>query len=448
MQLGPWNNNRASRSRLGLHRLLIVAASALCVLAPACGSGLPALFAPPGGKGGLRRRQTFPNLMRVRGGASGEAGSAGSLRDIIRDEKLNFIFVGGKGGVGKTTCSSALAIQRAKHCLESGRGDVLLISTDPAHSLSDAFKMKFTGEPTQVPGVKGLWVMEVEPSKIIKKEMDEWSELAKQSGMDEFIGEFSKFQNWMTALPGIDEATALASALERIRSKQFGTIVFDTAPTGHTVKLLGLPDVLQVGINKLSSFSSKIMGYITTFKNLFNPNAAESPNLQNLLSEKLKKYQESVQVLGDMLKDKEKTNFVIVCIAEYLSVQESARLVEDLKFHGIANSHIIVNQLVQGAPTAADVQKLKPFLSELSKDQQDRVNKCMRLMGAREAIQSKYLRILREDPSTKNITVVPMPLLPEEVTGPEKLERFSGLLNTGYRSEKDDIFFDGEPSSR
>eukprot|EP00466_Bigelowiella_natans_P008655 jgi/Bigna1/82840/fgenesh1_pg.98_\ len=150
---------------------------------------------------------------RLRGGEiSSTEKEMPSLARVITNTDLNFIFVGGKGGVGKTTISSSLAIQRAQMCAELGKGDVLLISTDPAHSLSDAFKINFTGDPTKVPGVKGLWMVE--------KEMGSWQDLVSKAGMDEFMGEFNKLQSWLTSLPGIDEATALASALERIRSKE------------------------------------------------------------------------------------------------------------------------------------------------------------------------------------------------------------------------------------
>eukprot|EP00954_Amorphochlora_amoebiformis_P022531 1354017-Amorphochlora_amoeboformis.AAC.1 len=112
--------------------------------------------------GSLRAIRAATGVRGLTGGGDSTGGSgrqvidlsAGGLQRVVGDRMLNFIFVGGKGGVGKTTVSSALSIQRAKTCAEEGLGDVLLLSTDPAHSLSDAFKMNFTGEPTKVPGVK------------------------------------------------------------------------------------------------------------------------------------------------------------------------------------------------------------------------------------------------------------------------------------------------------
>ena len=99
------------------------------------------------------------------------------LEGIVANKEISFVFVGGKGGVGKTTSSAALACQLAFD------RKVLLISTDPAHSLSDAFRQNFSGEPQNVTGVPNLHVMEVNPESFLREEIKTWASIADEAGM-------------------------------------------------------------------------------------------------------------------------------------------------------------------------------------------------------------------------------------------------------------------------
>jgi arsenite-transporting ATPase len=128
---------------------------------------------------------------------------AGSLQNLTEQDTLQWIFVGGKGGVGKTTISSCLAIQLSKK-----RESVLIISTDPAHNLSDAFAQKFSKDPTLVEGYENLFAMEIDPTM----ESDDFF-----GGM---VGGNSTVKNLMKeiggSLPGIDEISSFLEIMKYV----------------------------------------------------------------------------------------------------------------------------------------------------------------------------------------------------------------------------------------
>ena len=133
------------------------------------------------------------------------------MDEIVNNSDLQFIFVGGKGGVGKTTSSCGLSIQRALAQQRNGAtGKTLLISTDPAHNLSDAFQQQFGGAPVAVTGCDildeagiVLECMEVDPEAVMQKEFGEVTDGLQ----DEMVKDF---RSWITSVPGIDEAIVLA----------------------------------------------------------------------------------------------------------------------------------------------------------------------------------------------------------------------------------------------
>ena len=170
-----------------------------------------------------------------------------SLQNIIQQESLNWIFVGGKGGVGKTTTSCCLSVQLAKV-----RPNVLIVSTDPAHNLSDAFGQKFGREPVKVNGYDNLFCMEVDSSGDQEWEALEAQQAAQgveSDGLQSGVGSIMK--DLMTSVPGIDEAMAFAELMKMVQEMNYSTIVFDTAPTGHTLRLLSFPKTMESAIGKL-----------------------------------------------------------------------------------------------------------------------------------------------------------------------------------------------------
>ncbi|KAM3551654.1 hypothetical protein MY1884_007608 [Beauveria asiatica] len=322
-----------------------------------------------------------------------------SLQSLLDQRSLRWIFVGGKGGVGKTTTSCSLAIQLAKV-----RRSVLLISTDPAHNLSDAFSQKFGKEARLVNGFDNLSAMEIDPNGSMQDLLAGQAEQDDVNAMGGGMG--GMMQDLAFAIPGIDEAMSFAEVLKQVKSLSYETIVFDTAPTGHTLRFLQFPSVLEKALAKVSQLSSQYGPLLNGFLGA----GGQLPNGQNLndMMEKLESLRETIAEVNTQFKDADLTTFVCVCIAEFLSLYETERMIQELTGYGIDTRSIVVNQLLfPKAGSACD--------------------QC----NARRKMQTKYLDQY-EELYAEDFNVVKMPLLVEEVRGKEKLEKFSEMLVHPY----------------
>ncbi|CAM8899040.1 hypothetical protein QQ045_032318 [Rhodiola kirilowii] len=310
-----------------------------------------------------------------------------TIKNVLDQETLKWVFVGGKGGVGKTTCSSILAI-----LLSKVRSSVLIISTDPAHNLSDAFQQRFTKSPTLVNGFSNLYAMEVDPN--VERE-----DLGNGEGMDSMISELAN------AIPGIDEAMSFAEMLKLVQTMDYSVIVFDTAPTGHTLRLLQFPSTLEKGLAKMMSLKNKFGGLLSQMTQMFG---MDDEFAEDAILGRLEGMKDVIEQVNRQFKDPDLTTFVCVCIPEFLSLYETERLVQELTKFEIDTHNIIINQVLY--------------------DEEDIESK---LLKARMKMQQKYLDqfyMLYDD-----FHITKLPLLPEEVCGVRALEAFSTHFTAPYK---------------
>ena len=202
-----------------------------------------------------------------------------NLQALAEQRDLRWIFVGGKGGVGKTTTSCSLGVMLSKV-----RDNVLIISTDPAHNLSDAFSQKFGSEPKAVDGIPNLFCMEVDPAKHkqqFEQQMDMGAmpaELAAQlpEGAEGAAGEIQSLLKDLTgSIPGVDELMSFAELMKSVNNMKYSCIVFDTAPTGHTLRLLSFPNTLESALGKILGLKSKFGGMFAGLAGLMGGQAAQ-----------------------------------------------------------------------------------------------------------------------------------------------------------------------------
>ncbi len=267
------------------------------------------------------------------------------LSYLLSDNEKRFILVGGKGGTGKTSSAAATALSLA----EAGQ-KTLVISTDPAHSLSDSFDQIFIqGQITKVIDSNGdLFALELDP----EQSSDDFADLLNMAGSskDELKQSINSFgleeiNDLLTTMPpGFDEALAIAKILQVLKQPEYEgyqKVVFDTAPTGHTLRLLSLPGFLDVFLSKTMRLKAKINNIFGGFKSIFGVETQKDRTI-----EVIENLQTMIEDLRMFFQDEKKTEFIVVTIPTVMAINESERLVAELKRQNIKVNSIIVNQIM------------------------------------------------------------------------------------------------------
>ena len=273
---------------------------------------------------------------------------------MAKGKDRKYYMVGGKGGVGKTSLSSSLAVKFA-----TAGHHTLLVSTDPAHSLSDSLAQDVTGGlPVAVEGTDGMmYAMEVDPDQA-KAEFTAFAKQADVSagakdfmssvglgGLADQLGDLKLGELLDTPPPGLDEAIAIAKVVQFIKDEKyakFTRIVFDTAPTGHTLRLLSLPDFLDASIGKIVRLRQKLTSAGDAVKSLFGV----ADEAQDEAVAKLERLKAQLQEVKDLFRNEDTTEFVIVTIPTVLGISESGRLLAELRKERVPARRLVVNQII------------------------------------------------------------------------------------------------------
>ncbi|NIS61099.1 MAG: TRC40/GET3/ArsA family transport-energizing ATPase [Proteobacteria bacterium] len=312
-----------------------------------------------------------------------------SLADLENQNK-QLIMIGGKGGVGKTTCATAMAV----HFARLGR-KTLVISSDPTPSLSDIFEMEIGDRQTPIAGVVGLYGIEISADVVLNM----WRERFGPE-IYEVISSFAKvdydFVDYIGTAPGIEEEYMLNYILGLVESKEFDLVVWDTAPAGHTLRLLHLPQIFLKHLEAATKFYMNIYSYFEKLK--------ETVKLQKgkrTLLEIISSWEALAIKIVDFIRDREKSEFIIVTIPEALGVKQTERIISDFDQYELIVNHMIINNVVREADCA--------------------------FHKARKAMQMEYIKTL-EHRYGGRIKLVQIPLAPREIKGLERIEQVSEIL--------------------
>lgn len=254
------------------------------------------------------------------------------LRDLI-EKKL--IMVGGKGGVGKTTCASAIALH-----LAGLKKRTLIISSDPTPSLSDIFEVEIGPRLTQIPPVPELFAQEITSELILTRWKERFGPEIYEvvSNLTDLDRDF--VLDYIGSAPGIEEEYLLYYIFELVQRDEFEVVVWDTAPAGHTLKLLKLPTLFLKHLEGAAKFYLQLLGYVEKAKEAVGLKAKRG--ILEIV-EGWKKLSEDIEFF---LKDRKNTAIIIVTIPEALGVKQTERIYDELQQNGLWVDHLIINQVI------------------------------------------------------------------------------------------------------
>lgn len=319
------------------------------------------------------------------GGFALHGKNTSELPSFLENRELRFIFFGGKGGTGKTTSASASALYLARQRPEER---ILVVSIDPAHSLGDSFDQTIGGEIIPIEGVDNLLALELDSQEALVRFKEKNDPIVAQIAERGTMFDREDIQDFLKlTLPGMDELMAIIELIKLAKAREYGLVVVDTAPAGHTVRMLQLPAQMKNWVKTVDMMMDKYRYIFSTFAGRYAPDECD-----RFIEDRDKE----VAMVERMLKNVRTTEFVLVATPEEMAIDASGRLLSTLKKQHIPVRNLIVNRVQQDGSCGL----------------------CMR----RQAEQARPLAEIQE--RFAGLHLWPVPRLPHEVRGKDGLADF------------------------
>jgi len=309
----------------------------------------------------------------------------------------SLILYTGKGGVGKSTISAATAAHWASQGMRT-----ILVSSDPAHSTDDTLGITVGSDPIEVS--PNFWAKNINAEAMAQRWADDMNKELESSMTKWFPGFDPSLLSETAMFPGMDEVFALEEILRLVQSCDYDLVVFDTAPTGHTLKALSAPDHIKTFLLRILRMKKKIESAKTLFLK-----KGESSQIEKTLTEIC----DRVDRVKALIQQPEFVQVNLVSIASEAGLQECARTVRYLQMMEIPVGNVIVNNLIPnlGEETWASASS----------------NRAAALVKCEYDIQQPYISQFRSLVNQYGCHLVGVPRLPFEPRG-EKLTDYARLI--------------------
>src|ERR671919_1726024 len=264
---------------------------------------------------------------------------------------MRIILFTGKGGVGKTTVASATALRIAASARKT-----LLMSTDPAHSVADAFGAELGSEPTEV--APNLWAEQIDPQQRLE---ENWREIQQHAvSVLNWAGLAEIEAEELAVIPGLDELFSLADVKRYHDEGPLEVVIVDCAPTGETLRLLSLPDIIQWYIERIFPIERRVMGALRPVAK----RVTSLPLPDDDVYGAVRRFYERLDGVRQVLTDPSSTSVRLVVNPERMVIAEAQRTFTYLNLFGYRVDAVVVNRLLPEAVSDPYFERWKELQTE------------------------------------------------------------------------------------